>query len=74
MPNPDLMVAFAAIVVAAARMPAETIESLPAEFVSVVTASEPTEKETVEAFEVVAEQEQDVAVDLVRWTWNEMSS
>ena len=52
------MVASAAPVVAAARTPAETIESLPAKFVSVATASELTEKETAEAFEVVVEQEQ----------------
>lgn len=67
MPDPDLMAAFAATVVAAGRMPAETIESLPAEFVSVATTSELTEKEPAEDFEVVAEQEQkDVAVDLLR--------
>ena len=64
MPDPDLMAAFAATVVAAGRMPAETIESLPAEFVSVATTSELTEKEPAE---VVAEQElKDVAVDLLR--------
>lgn len=48
------MVASAATVVAIGRMLAEKTESLPAEFVSVVTASELTEKVAAEEAEAVA--------------------
>lgn len=58
------MVALAVTVVAIGRMLAEMTESLPAEFVSVVTTSELTEKEAAEDVEVAAEQEQEAAVDL----------
>ena len=61
----DLKVASVEIVVEVERMPAEMIESLPAEFVSVETATEQTEKVIVgvaEAF--AAEQEQTAAGDL----------
>lgn len=44
--NFDLMVAFAAIVAAAEKKPAETIEMLLAKFVFAETASELVEKET----------------------------
>ena len=58
------MVALAVTVVAIGRMLAEMTESLPVEFVSVVTTSELTEKEAAEDVEVAAEQEQEAAVDL----------
>jgi hypothetical protein len=57
----DLMVASAATVVAIGRMLVEMTESLPADFVSVVTTSELTEKE---AAEVAVGQEDETAVDL----------
>lgn len=60
------MVASAATVVAAARMPAETIESLPEELVFVVTASELSEKVIVEKAEVVVagQEQQEADLDL----------
>lgn len=68
MPNPDLMVALAATVVGAGRTPAEMIESLPAEFVSVVIASELTETVTAEEAEAVVagqEEQKKAAADLL---------
>ena len=50
----DLKVASAAIVAAAEKMPAETIESLLAEFVFDETASELAEKGIAEVVEAVA--------------------
>lgn len=67
--NLDLMVASSAIVVAAVRMPVEMTERLLAEFVSVVTASELTEKGTDEGTEAFAAgQEPESAVDLSQQT------
>lgn len=59
-----MKVASAEIVVEAERMPAEMIESLPVEFVSVEIASEQTEKVIVGVAEAIAAEQQAVAVDL----------
>lgn len=64
--NSDLKVASAEIVVEAERMPAEMIENLPVDFVSVETTSEQTEKAIAGASDAVAaEQEKVASADVV---------